>query len=119
MVPTFWEVRRMSPKRVPLGLRAGEVVGPSWGRSLWMLLSSSLPGLELRRSRWLVLLDDGEDAVGIAEGLYFSGDVSLEAEAEAEAEDVVEDGLESLKIWTVSVAEETQRREEDVLKDML
>lgn len=80
-----------------------------------MLLSSSLPGLELRRSRWLVLLDDGEDAVGIAEGLYFSGDVSLEAEAE----EVVEDGLESLKIWTVSVAEETQRREEDVLKDML
>ena len=29
------------------------------------------------------------------------------------------DGLESLKIWTVSVAEETQRREDEVLKDML
>lgn len=84
---------------------------------MWMLLSlSSLPGLELRRSCLLLLLDDGEDAVVIAEELYLSVDVSLEAEAE---EVVGGDGLESLKIWTVSVAEETQRREDEVLKDML
>lgn len=84
---------------------------------MWMLLSlSSLPGLELRRSCLLLLLDDGEDTVVIAEELYLSVDVSLEAEAE---EVVGRDGLESLKIWTVSVAEETQRREDEVLKDML
>ena len=83
-----------------------------------MLLSlSSLPGLELRRSVLLLLLDDGEDDVVIAEGLYLSVDVSLEAEAEEEV--VGGDGLVSLKIWTVSVAEETQRREDEVLKDML
>lgn len=116
MVPTFWDVRRMSPKRVPLGLRPGEAVDVSCGGSVWMLLlwSSPLPGLELRRSRLLLLLDDGEDAVVIAEGLYFSVDVGLEAEAEVGWE-----GPDSLKIWTVSVAEETQRREEEVLKDML
>lgn len=81
-----------------------------------LLPLSSLPGLELRRSCLLLLLDDGEDAVVIAEELYLSVDVSLEAEAE---EVVGGDGLESLKIWTVSVAEETQRREDEVLKDML
>lgn len=105
----------MSPKSVPLGLRPGEVVDASRGESVWMSLllwSSLLPGLELRRSRLLLLLDDGEDAVVIAEELYFSVDVSLEADAE-------EDGPESLKTWTVSVAEETQRSEEEVLKDML
>lgn len=120
MVPTFWEVRRMSPNRVPLGLRVGEVVDPSCGASVWILLSlSSLPGLELRRLGLLLLLDDGEDNVVIAEGLlYLSVDVTLEAEAEAEKV-VGGDGLESLKIWTVSVAEETQRREDEVLKDML
>lgn len=116
MVPTFWEVRRMSPKRVPLGLRPGEAVDVSCGGSLWMLLlwSSPLPGLELRRSRLLLLLDNGEDAA-VIEGLYFSVDVSLEAELE----EVGVEGPESLNIWTVSVAEETQRREEEVLKDML
>lgn len=81
---------------------------------LWS--SPPLPGLELRRSRVLLLLDDGEDAVGIAEGVFFSVDVSLEAEAE---EEVALEGPDSLNIWTVSVAEETQRREEEVLKDML
>lgn len=80
-----------------------------------LLWPSPLPGLELRRSRLLLLLDDGEDAVVIAEGLYFSVDVS----PKAEAEEAGEDGPESLKIWTVSVAEETQRRDEEVLKDML
>lgn len=80
-----------------------------------LLWSSPLPGLELRRSRLLLLLDDGEDAVVIAEGLYFSVDVS----PKAEAEEGWEEGPESLKIWTVSVAEETQRRDEEVLKDML
>lgn len=117
MVPTFWEVRRMSPKKVPLGLRPGEAVDLSCGGSVWMplLWSSPLLGLELRRSRLLLLLDDGEDAFVIAEGLYFSVDVSLEAEAA----EVGEEGPESLNIWTVSVAEETQRREEEVLKDML
>lgn len=80
MVPTFWEVRRMSPKRVPLGLREGEVVGPSG-----MILSSLLPGLELRRSRLLLLLDEGEDAVVIADGVYSVG-VGLDADA-AEEED--------------------------------
>lgn len=117
MVPTFWEVRRMSPKRVPLGLRPGEAVNVSCGGSVWMLLlwSSPLPGLELRRSRLLLLLlDNGEDAA-VIEGLYFSVDVSLEVEVEG----VGVEGPESLNIWTVSEAEETQRREEEVLKDML
>lgn len=116
MVPTFWEVRRMSPKRVPLGLRPGEAVDVSCGGSVWMLLlwSSPLPGLELRRSRLLLLLDNGEDAA-VIEGLYFSVGVSLEAELE----EVGVEGPESLNIWTVSVAEETQRREDEVLKDML
>ena len=98
VVPTFWDVRLIMPSNDPLCflpfvLTESEVLLPDRVRSSWESLP---PGLRLR-SRWLGEMESIEDS----SPLRGCG------------------GAPSLKMCTVSVAEDTHRREEVVLNDML
>ena len=92
--PTFWDVRRIMPRNVPLcflliELLSGEAVEFS-------ICESLIAGLKLRSRR----ISEPEDG---------GGDGSIDGRRWDPP---------NLNMCTVSVAEETQRREDVVLKDM-
>lgn len=95
----------MMPMRVPLCLRREglEPLETARVRSGW---ESEPVGLRLRSL--LLLREVGRRALSSSAVLSLAGRACWEAE-----------GATSLKMWTVSVAEETQRREEVALNAIL